>query len=96
MARSTASPEKVEASTAKLFRNGRSQAVRLPKDFRFEGDEVRIRRVKRGVLLEPISTSKRFDVDAWFAEFDELNKAAGDFMPGGRKQPRMPVREFGF
>jgi hypothetical protein len=39
--------------TAKLFRNGRSQAVRLPKDFRFEGDEVSIRREGRRVILEP-------------------------------------------
>jgi antitoxin VapB len=38
---------------AKLFQNGRSQAVRLPKEFRFEGDRVRIRRVAQGVLLEP-------------------------------------------
>ena len=96
MTRSAATTEKVEVSTAKLFRNGRSQAVRLPKEFRFEGEEVRIRRVKRGILLEPMSTTKSFDVDAWFAEFDELNKTAGEFMPGGRKQPRMPVREFGF
>ena len=39
---------------AKLFMNGRSQAVRLPKEFRFEGKEVGIRRVADGVLLEPI------------------------------------------
>jgi antitoxin VapB len=39
-------------STAKLFRNGRSQAVRLPREFRFEGDEVNIRRVGRRVILE--------------------------------------------
>ncbi len=39
---------------AKLFRNGRSQAVRLPREFRFEGDCVRIRSVKQGVLLEPV------------------------------------------
>ena len=39
---------------AKLFQNGRSQAVRLPREFRFEGDRVRIRRVGQGVLLEPI------------------------------------------
>jgi virulence-associated protein VagC len=39
---------------AKLFRNGRSQAVRLPQEFRFQGDRVRIRRVDhQGVLLEP-------------------------------------------
>jgi virulence-associated protein VagC len=39
---------------AKLFKNGRSQAVRLPKEFRFEGTEVRIRRQGNGVLLEPV------------------------------------------
>jgi antitoxin VapB len=39
---------------AKVFRNGRSQAVRLPKDFRFAGDEVSIRRDGDAVILEPI------------------------------------------
>jgi virulence-associated protein VagC len=45
------------AQTAKIFKNGRSQAVRLPKEFRFEGDEVEIRRdpVTGAVLLEPKS-----------------------------------------
>ena len=38
---------------AKLFWNGRSQAVRLPKEFRFEGDEVVIRREGDCVILEP-------------------------------------------
>ncbi len=41
--------------TAKLFWTGRSQAVRLPKDFRFEGDEVRIRRQGDAVILEPVA-----------------------------------------
>jgi len=41
-------------ATAKLFRNGRSQAVRLPKEFRFEGEEVSIRREGRRVILEPL------------------------------------------
>jgi virulence-associated protein VagC len=41
--------------TAKLFRNGRSQAVRLPKEFRFEGQELSIRREGEAVILEPIS-----------------------------------------
>jgi len=41
-------------TTAKLFPNGRSQAVRLPKDFRFPGDEVSIRREGDAVILEPI------------------------------------------
>jgi antitoxin VapB len=39
---------------AKLFQTGRSQAVRLPKEFRFTGKEVRIRKVGTGVFLEPI------------------------------------------
>lgn len=41
----------------KLFINGGSQAVRLPKEFRFEGDEVRVRRLGRGIVLEPVAPS---------------------------------------
>jgi antitoxin VapB len=49
--------EKAEKTDrAKVFWSGRSQAVRLPKEFRFEGKEVRIRRQGQGVLLEPIAT----------------------------------------
>ena len=47
-------PEVTATNTAKLFWNGRSQAVRLPKAFRFEGDEVRIRRSGDSVILEPL------------------------------------------
>jgi antitoxin VapB len=72
---------------AKLFRNGRSQAVRLPREFRFEGDRVRVRRVAAGVLLEPMIT----DVRRWFAELDRLN--VEPFMKNGRRQPRTPRRE---
>jgi len=43
--------------TVKLFRNGQSQAVRLPKSFRFEGTEVIIKRVGEGVLLLPVNHS---------------------------------------
>jgi antitoxin VapB len=58
--------------TAKLFWTGRSQAVRLPKEFRFEGDEVRIRRQGDAVILEPVvkdwawldALAGRFDADA--------------------------------
>lgn len=42
---------------AKLFINGGSQAVRLPKEFRFEGEEVRVRRLGQGVVLEPVVPS---------------------------------------
>lgn len=72
---------------AKLFRNGRSQAVRLPREFRFQGDEVRIRKVAEGVLLEPIIP----DTATWFAELDRLN--VQPFLKGGRGQPRAPRRK---
>ena len=71
---------------AKLFRNGRSQAVRLPCEFRFEGDQVRIRRVSEGVLLEPLIP----DVSEWFAEMDRLRSEL--FMKQGRRQPQTPRR----
>lgn len=48
--------------TAKLFMNGRSQAVRLPKAFRFEGNEVYIKQIPEGVLLIPKTVSVW---DAW-------------------------------
>lgn len=43
--------------TAKLFQNGQSQAVRLPKSFRFEGTEVTVKRVGEGILLLPLKHS---------------------------------------
>jgi antitoxin VapB len=60
--------------------------VRLPREFRFEGDRVRVRRAGRGVLVEPMFT----DVSAWFAELDRL--ATEPFMPEDRRQPRTPQR----
>ena len=51
----TISPPSPASARAKLFWNGRSQAVRLPKDFRFEGEEVAIRREGDRVILEPIT-----------------------------------------
>jgi antitoxin VapB len=77
---------KRHSDTAKLFRHGRSQAVRLPKEFRMPGTEVRIRRIGRGVLLEPIGVP--FDVNAWFAKLDEYLDEP--FMPHGRQQPANP------
>jgi antitoxin VapB len=77
-------------ATAKLFKTGRSQAVRLPKEFRFEGHEVRIRRVGNGVMLEPM----RFDAKTWLAELAELR---GDpLFPDGRQQPPMPKSNIKF
>jgi antitoxin VapB len=78
-----------ETRTAKLFKHGRSQAVRLPKEFRMAGTEVRVRRLGRGVLLEPLEYD-RAAVAAIFAEIDRQGGA--NFMPDGRpEQPAMPA-----
>lgn len=77
-----------DSAKAKIFRHGRSQAVRLPKEFRFAGSEVRVRRLGRSVLLEPIEREGQ-DVRAVFAEIDRLG--GRDFLPEGRpEQPPLP------
>ena len=68
-------------ATAKLFMHGRSQAVRLPKDFRLPGKEVKVTRVGNAVLLEPIEEQKPFDADAFWAKLDALG--ARDFLREG-------------
>jgi antitoxin VapB len=68
---------------AKLFQNGRSQAVRLPREFRFEGDRVRIRRIGQGVLLEPVIQ----DPKELFRRLDELNEVSSELFPSRGKQP---------
>ena len=76
-----------ETGTAKLFMHGRSQAVRLPKEFRLPGTQVRVRKVGNGVLLEPMGRTAD-EIRAISAELDRLND--GPFMPDGREQPPMP------
>lgn len=74
-------------TTAKIFMYGRSQAVRLPKQFRLPGKEVRVSRVGSGILLEPIEKPRKFDFEKWRAKLRVL--AGKDFLPQGRpKQPR--------
>jgi antitoxin VapB len=73
-----------KTGVAKIFMHGRSQAVRLPMPFRLPGNRARVRRVKGGILLEPMIT----DIDAWFAELDRF--ADVPFMEDGRRQPPMP------
>ena len=70
-------------TTARLFRNGRSQAVRLPKEFRFEGQEVSIRKDGKRVILEPLKR-KRWPPGYW----QSWGKVPDDFeaprpLPGG-------------
>jgi antitoxin VapB len=72
---------------AKLFRNGRSQAVRLPQEFRFEGGRVRIPRIDHGVLLEPLVP----DAAKWFDEMDQFNQE--QFMGKKLSQPIAPRRK---
>ena len=60
-------------TTAKLFKNGRSQAVRLPKDFRFKGTEVKIRKEGSKVILEQLETSE------WPAGFWDIFSPDPDF-----------------
>ena len=57
-------------STAKIFWSGRSQAVRLPKDFRFDTESVRIRRHGVTVVLEPIVDNWDW-LDALCTQLDE-------------------------
>lgn len=71
--------------TAKLFQNGQSQAVRLPKEFRFEGDEVIIKRSGNTVVLIPTNHS-------WDVLAESLNKFSDDFM-ATRVQPEQQNRE---
>ena len=72
--------------TAKLFKNGSSQAVRLPKAFRIPGNEVKIYKKGNQVILEPIETT-------WDSLFEALDDFQEDFMKDGRNQPAMQARE---
>ena len=54
MPKKLSSPAVTGVARARLFQNGRSQAVRLPKAFRFKGDEVTVRRKGEAVILEPV------------------------------------------
>lgn len=76
-------------TTAKLFKLGRSHAVRIPKEFRLPGKEVRVSRLGKGVLPEPIEAET--DMEAWFARLDEYREVP--FMEDGRQQPPIPPPE---
>jgi len=64
--------------TAKLFPNGSSQAVRLPKEFRFDGDQVYVKRVGNGVMLLPYTAP-------WQTLIDSLDLFTPDF---GQTEPK--------
>ena len=70
---------------AKLFQNGQSQAVRLPKEFRFEGSEVYVKKTANAVILIPLE-------NPWTSLFRGLEHFSDDFMIG-RTQTDSQVRE---
>lgn len=73
--------------TAKIFQNGRSQAIRLPKAFRLSGTEVKISRDGNRIILEPLEQSW----DDWLLAIEQFSD---DFMAQGREQPAMQEREW--
>jgi len=78
----------MQMATAKLFKNGQSQAVRLPKEYRFEGDEVGILRINKMIVLYPKS-------DAWEI-FDTSEPVTDDFYEAvleARQNDLQPPRE---
>jgi antitoxin VapB len=86
-------PFEGEPARAKLFQHGGSQAVRLPKAFRFEGPEVTVRREGDAVILEPIKRKRPRTLEemaAFWAEVDKLGDA--DFPDRG--QPPERERDF--
>ena len=66
--------------TAKIFKSGNSQAVRIPKEFHLEGEEVEIRKQGSALVLRPTKKS-------WAALIESLKTFTGDFMEQGRNQP---------
>ncbi|MCR4442116.1 MAG: type II toxin-antitoxin system VapB family antitoxin [Peptococcaceae bacterium] len=72
--------------TAKLFVNGQSQAVRLPKEYRFSGNEVYIQKVGNTVMLFPKER-------AWETFLNGLNSFTDDFLADGRNQGVQAPRE---
>jgi len=74
-------------SVAKLFLNGRSQAVRLPKEFRMPGKMVHISRDGDKVILEPVK-------DSWDQWFDTIQNAPRNVISEDREQPEIQEREW--
>ncbi|MCL2410400.1 MAG: type II toxin-antitoxin system VapB family antitoxin [Treponema sp.] len=72
--------------TAKLFENGRSQAVRLPKEYQFKGSNVYIQKIGEAVMLFPVDKE-------WEVFLHGLNSFSGDFMSEERNQGNDQKRE---
>lgn len=70
---------------AKIFWSGRSQAVRLPREFRFDTEQVRIRRHGRAIVLEPIA-------DDWTWLGSVVGPVDSDFITAANEQPAATER----
>ena len=77
-------------ATAKIFMHGRSQAVRLPKEFRLPGKEARVSRVGDKVILEPMEKAP-FDIETWRAEL--VAAGARAFLPDGLPEDKPSARD---
>ena len=75
--------------TAKVFKSGNSQAVRIPKEFRLKSGEVEIRKQGQSLILRPRKQS-------WAALIESLTKFTDDFMEQGRRQPPAQDRRRAF
>ncbi|HAB19268.1 MAG TPA: AbrB/MazE/SpoVT family DNA-binding domain-containing protein [Verrucomicrobiota bacterium] len=72
-------------TTAKIFRHGGSQAIRLPKAFRFEGTDVLIERQGDDVILKPVPARK-------YRSFTEIARHLAEMFPEGGDFPEPPHR----
>lgn len=80
-------------ASAKLFTHGGSQAVRLPKAFRFEGSEVSIRREGDAVILEPVKAKRPPTMEEMAAFWRELDEKYGDIVIEDIERDKSPARE---
>ena len=72
--------------TAKIFQNGRSQAIRLPKDFRIDAREVYLKKTPEGFLV--------IARDPWEIFFEGIEELSDEFMAAGRRQPKAQKRKW--
>jgi antitoxin VapB len=73
-------------TTAKVFQNGRSQAIRVPKEFRVSTSEVYLKKTREGFLVIPR--------DPWELFFEGVEELSDDFMSQGRAQPDVQERNW--
>jgi antitoxin VapB len=76
----------MSSKKTRLFMSGNSQAVRIPREFQMEGDEVEIQRRGNTLVIRPKKLS-------WVPLIDSLKEFSSDFMPQGRRQPALQKRK---